>query len=66
MPVRAVYVRLNVREFELLQAMSREDRRSLSDQAAHLVSLGVHAWNTNKLFEQSLGDDDDDDELVSA
>jgi len=56
MPIRSIYIRLLPREVELLEAMADEERRLIQDQAAHLVSLGLHRWSVEKQLEASLGD----------
>lgn len=56
MPIRAVYIRLVPRELKLLEAMADEERRTLQDQAAHLVGLGLNHWYAQKAFEATLVD----------
>ena len=56
MTYRAIYVKLLPGELALLKAMAAEDRRPIHEQAAHLVSLALHRWQTEKLYEASIAD----------
>lgn len=56
MPIHAIYIKLKPGELAMLERMATEERRLIQEQAAHLVSLALLRWSTEKEFEASLQD----------
>ena len=55
---RSIYVPLVPSELRDLAAMADDERRSVNDQAAHLISEALKRWRIQKDFEASLDADD--------
>ena len=58
--MRALYVRLTQREFDLLTRMAADERRERSLQAAHLIGQGLARYEAQKEFVLGLPVVDED------
>jgi hypothetical protein len=58
--MRALYVRLTQREFDLLTSMAADERRDRPEQAAHLISEGLARYEAQKEFVLGLPVVDED------
>ena len=58
--MRALYVRLTQREFDLLTSMAADERRGRPEQAAHLIGQGLARYEAQKEFVLGLPTVDED------
>lgn len=62
----ALYVRPRPGEMDDLAAMAADERRSLHEQAAHLISEGLARWRARRDFLEALDSLADDDDIQAG